>query len=124
MEKPKHSCARPGCPILTNKRYCDQHANLGKRAHRERHSAVYDSPGWKQYSRDFLAKHPVCADPFGLHRGVPVRATCTGHKVAHRGDMRLFSDPANHYPLCNSCNASQACRTEGGFGNPMRKKSE
>jgi len=26
-------------------------------------------------------------------------------------------DPANHYPLCNSCNSFQAAKHEGGFGN-------
>ena len=120
MLRPKKSCAYPGCPVPTHARYCDQHAGTEKRAHTERHSACYDSPGWKQYSRAFLLAHPVCCDPFGRHRDRFVPATCTGHRTAHKGDMRLFSDPANHMPLCVSCNAHMCATYEGGFGNPRQ----
>ncbi len=116
MLKPKRICTSPGCRELVSEGRCVAH----KRPHTERHSAVYDSVGWKEYSRGYVARNPFCADPYGRHRGQRVAASCTGHKVAHRGDMRLFRDPANHTPLCNSCNAFMCTTFEGGFGNARR----
>ncbi len=117
MRRPKRPCGEPGClALIEDGTRCDAH----KRRHSTRHSDVYDSPGWKSYSQQYLRAHPACCDPFKRHPDRIVAATCTGHKVAHRGDMRLFKDPTNHYPLCNGCNAYQCVTLEGGFGNKRK----
>ena len=51
-------------------------------------------------------------------------ATVTGHKQAHRGDEALLWDPANHYALCNGCNAYQCAKFEGGFGRASQQRTE
>jgi 5-methylcytosine-specific restriction endonuclease McrA len=48
---------------------------------------------------------------------VGVAATVVGHRIAFKDDERLKWNPANHYPLCGSCNSYQCAKFEGGFGN-------
>ncbi|WP_216671362.1 hypothetical protein [Mangrovicoccus sp. HB161399] len=43
------------------------------------------------------------------------------HKVAHKGDKRLFWDRSNWQPMNRSCNSRKAIREEGAFGNPIRQ---
>jgi 5-methylcytosine-specific restriction protein A len=116
MLRPKHACGRPGCPTLVDERYCEAHSKRPD----TRRGQGYEQAPWKKYSKVFLAKHPLCADPFKRHPHRFVPATCTGHKVAHKGDVRLYWSPANHVALCASCNAHQCASYEGGFGNPIR----
>lgn len=40
------------------------------------------------------------------------------HRIAHKGDMRLFWDRSNWRPMNRRCNSRKAAATEGGFGNP------
>ena len=116
MLKPKHLCAcRPGCPALTSGAYAAGHEPRRPSARRQGYSSRWDA-----YSKHFLAAHPLCSDPFGRHRGELVKATVTGHRIAHKGDFRLLWEKANHYPLCASCNAYQCAKEEGGFGLPRR----
>src|SRR6266567_5505287 len=117
MFKPKHLCASSGCREITNARFCAVHQPKRPSAR----AAGYDSR-WDTYSRGFLRRHGFCCDPFARHRGQIVRATVTGHKLAHKGNAQLMWDPANHYPLCASCNAYQCVMTEGGFGNATNKR--
>ena len=114
MRLPKRACSQSGCrELVSDGSRCERH----KRSHTARHDPIYDGAGWKEYSRAFLKANPLCCDPFDRHPGRTVAATCTGHRRAHRGDVTLFRDPSNHYPLCNSCNAFQCVKQEGGFGN-------
>ena len=41
------------------------------------------------------------------------------HKVAHKGDMKLFWDRANWQPMCRSCNSRKAVQQEGALGKTM-----
>ena len=112
MLKPPHPCARAGCRALIRiGNYCEQHRAVRPTARAQGYDAK-----WDRYSKSFLRHNPLCVDPFGRHRGQIVMATVTGHKQAHRGDVALLWDKANHYPLCASCNAYQCVTFEGGFG--------
>jgi 5-methylcytosine-specific restriction enzyme A len=103
---------KPGCRALVTGRYCAEHepkrTNVFKATHTQ---------GWRAYSKAFLARHPVCADPYGRHRGQFVAASVTDHIQAHKGDMELFWAHENHQALCNECNAFKCVKLEGGFGN-------
>jgi 5-methylcytosine-specific restriction enzyme A len=111
--KPPHPCAQPGCRTLIRVgNYCDAHRQARPSARKQGYNSK-----WDRYSKQFLRRNPICADPFHRHPGQLVEATVTGHKQAHRGDEALLRDPANHYPLCASCNAYQCVKFEGGFGN-------
>lgn len=117
MRKPGHPCARPGCPVLIEHgRFCPTHTQPRQPAPG---AALYRSGRWKAAALAYLAKHPWCADPFGLHFGRPTPATTVMHKRAHRGDPTLFWDHSNWAPGCSICNGHQAVTREGGFGNPI-----
>lgn len=42
-------------------------------------------------------------------------ATLVDHRIAHKGDQRLFWDVANWQPSCKPCNSRKNVRSEGGF---------
>ena len=55
--KPLKPCRHPGCPNLTDERYCLQHSPLYQRA--SAHKRGYTSK-WQRRSKQFLKKHPLC----------------------------------------------------------------
>ncbi|POP53077.1 HNH endonuclease signature motif containing protein [Zhongshania marina] len=65
---------------------------------------------WQQAAKGFLRRNPWCADHKA--RGVYVTATVVDHKVAHRGDMKLFWDKNNWQGLCGHCHDSHKQRLE------------
>lgn len=56
--KAKHPCGHPGCPNLTEERYCSEHKPL----HPDRPSAAKRGYGskWQRVSKAYLRKHPLC----------------------------------------------------------------
>ena len=98
--KPKRPCKHPGCPRLTNDRYCDQHANLhiGDRANAFERGY---SSRWQKVRKQFLAKHPLCVAC--QRAGKLTSATVVDHVKPHRGDPALFWDENNWQPLCKKC---------------------
>ena len=98
--KPKKPCQHPGCPRLTNNRYCELHAKL--HAH-DRESAKERGYGsrWQKARKQFLAKHPLCAEC--ERNGKLTPATVVDHIKPHRKDMALFWDETNWQPLCKKC---------------------
>jgi 5-methylcytosine-specific restriction protein A len=71
----------------------------------------YDSK-WSRESKAFLASlgNPVCACGCGKP------ADMIDHKVAHKGDKRLFWSRSNWQPMNRRCNSRKAVLTEGAFG--------
>lgn len=41
------------------------------------------------------------------------------HRIAHKGNFRLFWDKSNWQPMTRACNSRKAIREEGGFGRPV-----
>lgn len=74
----------------------------------------YDSK-WERESKAFLALPPnrLCACGCGRP------ADMVDHRIAHKGDMRLFWDRSNWQPMARGCNSRKAIREEGAFGNPI-----
>ena len=72
---------------------------------------------WEQASKAFLAQpeNRYCACGCGRI------ADMVDHRIAHKGDRRLFWDRANWQPMNRRCNSRKAARQEGGFGNPVRE---
>jgi 5-methylcytosine-specific restriction protein A len=64
----------------------------------------------------YLARHPLCADPFGVHGVRVVAATEVDHIVPHKGDMTLFWNAANWQGLCKDCHSRKTATEDGGFG--------
>lgn len=98
--KPKKPCGHPGCPTLTDNRYCDEHVKLYAN---ERGSAAergYDSR-WRKARTRFLKVHTFCVTCKA--EGNLVKAAVVDHVIPHRGDEKLFWDESNWQALCKSC---------------------
>jgi 5-methylcytosine-specific restriction protein A len=69
----------------------------------------------------FLRRHPLCADPFGVHaaQGRIVPAECVDHVVPlrHGGS----NDESNLQALCASCHSRKTVLRDGGFGRARRR---
>ena len=97
--KSKRPCGHPGCPNLTDSRYCEHHKPL----HPDRPSA--DSRGynsrWRKVRAAYLRKHPLCVRC--MADGRSVKATVVDHVIPHRGDQQLMWDENNYQALCKKC---------------------
>lgn len=71
---------------------------------------------WEKESKVFLALPGNSRCACGCGRIADV----VDHKVAHKGDQRLFWSRSNWQPMAKSCNSRKAVRSEGGFGNPVK----
>jgi 5-methylcytosine-specific restriction protein A len=97
--KPKHPCNHPGCPNLTDCKYCEEHQPL----HPDRPSS--DKRGynyrWRKVRDAYLRKHPLCVTC--MQEGRYVQATVIDHIKPHRGDEKLMWDENNYQALCKPC---------------------
>ena len=109
MHRPLRPCTIPGCWRLSANGRCSIH-----RAD-ERPSASRRGYGsrWRRTRADFLARHPLCADPFGRHGSRLVAASEVDHIIPHRGDPDLFWDEANLQALCKSCHSRKTMMEAG-----------
>lgn len=117
-----HPCAFPGCPALVREpweRYCDEHrAQVQRRYDRERGSSAARGYGarWQKLRAMVLRRHPLCADPFGVHaeRGEAVVATEVDHIVPlSRGGTNAMD---NLQPLCKSCHSRKTALEDSRWG--------
>ena len=118
----KKQCARPGCPKLVVKGYCEDHAAHSSSARRVVVKAAlmstkwYNSARWKASRLGFLRAHPLCADSFKRHKEIVAAAVEVDHIVPHKEDWARFWDPTNWQGLCKSCHSMKTAMEDGGFG--------
>lgn len=69
---------------------------------------------WEKASKRFLARpeNALCACGCGRE------ADMVDHRIAHKGDPRLFWVETNWQPFNSICNRRKAVREEGAFGRP------
>ncbi|MDA8212174.1 MAG: HNH endonuclease [Clostridia bacterium] len=116
-QKPLRPCNKPGCPNLTQSRYCEQHAKQEARRYEQERGTAHErgyGSRWRRYREHYLRQHPLCAECLKVDKVVP--ATEVDHKISHKGDHKLFWDPNNHQSLCKSCHSRKTVREDGGFG--------
>jgi len=67
---------------------------------------------WTRESKAYLSQlgNALCACGCGRI------ADMVDHKIAPKGDMRLFWDRSNWQPFNGLCNRRKAIKSEGGFG--------
>jgi 5-methylcytosine-specific restriction protein A len=114
-------CSYPGCPNLTQERYCAEHKQAEARRYDQRRgSAAQRGYGrdWQRYRVSFLAEHPWCVEC--LKQGIHTVATIVDHVKPHKGDMVLFWDVNNHQSLCEHCHNVKTAKEDGGFGYTPR----
>jgi len=110
----KKPCRYPGCPKLTDMRYCPEHERLESQRYEKyrrypNHSMNYDE-SWRRTRERFLEEHPLCEMCQSEGRLIP--AVLVHHKV------RIADGGANEdenlMPLCeyhhSSLNAKEGDR--------------
>ena len=102
--KPKKPCAYPGCPNLTDTKYCETHKQYEPPAHfgKSGENAFYRSSGWKAKRKSFLDEHPFC-----VMCGRP--ASIVDHVVPIRQGGEPLDDD-NLQSLCWSCHSRKSIK--------------
>lgn len=98
--KPLKPCKHPGCPKLTEEKYCGEHKVLHVS---DRVNAIlrsYDSR-WRAVRNRFLKANPLCVKC--KEQGKLTKAAVVDYIKPHRGDENLFWDKSNWQALCKSC---------------------
>ena len=104
--RPKRPCSFPGCPNLTDGRFCEEHAKQeAKRYERyERDPASKRRYGraWKRIRDKYVQEHPFCE--LCYKKGLLVEAEQVHH-------IKPLSEGGSHAPdnlmsLCDSCHGT------------------
>ena len=116
--RPKRPCSYPGCPNLTDGRYCPEHkkimdAQYDMRIRDKGAREFYISHEWKKLRRNFLIEHPFCEE---CHRqGRLTKATVVDHIIPIRqGGPAL--DEGNLQALCASCHSRKSVDEGSRYG--------
>ena len=101
--KPKQPCAYPGCPNLSDGRYCEQHRKLVEKNYEQysRDPEVHKKYGraWKRIRDSYVHKHPLCEQCLKEGRYVAVEEVHHIVPLAEGGS----NDESNLMSLCRSC---------------------
>jgi len=96
-EFPKSPCGFPGCGKLTDKGYCSDHSERGRRSSSDR---GYGSE-WRERRSEQLAKDPLCK--YCRLNGKLIPATQVDHiRPMNAGGV---DHPRNYQSLCHSCHS-------------------
>ena len=111
--KPKRPCSHPGCPLLTDERFCEEHNKQETKRYEkfDRDPVMKNRYGrtWKHIRDRFIAAHPLCEKC--LDKNNTTAATEVHHiKPLSQGGT---SDNSNLMALCTSCHSEITAR-EGG----------
>jgi len=111
--KPKRPCSFPGCPKLTDGRYCEEHAKLEAQRYERygRDPATKKRYGrtWKRIRNRYIRAHPLCERCKTNGKITPA------DEVHHIKPLALGGTNAedNLMSLCKSCHSEITAR-EGG----------
>ena len=101
--KPKHPCRHPGCPKLTENRFCEEHTKEYNRNYEkyDRDPAVRRRYGraWKRIRDSYVKTHPFCEVCFEKGIITPVETVHHKKPLAEGGTH----DRSNLMSLCSSC---------------------
>jgi 5-methylcytosine-specific restriction protein A len=103
--KPKRPCSYPGCPRLTDGRYCDEHQKLTDKQynkyqrnpeHRKRYGRA-----WKRIRDKYIKAHLLCEECFKYNRLNPAEEVHHIIPLAKGGTH----DDDNLMSLCKACHS-------------------
>lgn len=103
--KPKKPCAWPGCPNLTDQRYCPEHQRQANRNYetykRDPLSRKRYGASWQKIRKAYAASHPFCEQCMKDGRFIPVEHV---HHIIPLSEGGTH-DPDNLMSLCKSCHS-------------------
>jgi len=116
--KPKHPCSYPGCPNLTDERYCTEHkkktdASYNRYQRDEDSQSFYNSYTWKEVRRRQLDAVPYCEEC--LRSGRLTKATMVDHRVPIKDGGERYAH-SNLQSLCWSCHSRKSIHEGSRFG--------
>ncbi len=115
--KPKRPCSHPGCPELTDGRFCEKHEKAENRRYEkyDRDPAVRRRYGraWKRIRDSYVKSHPFCE--LCYEKGVLVGTEEVHHKTPL--SMGGTHDRSNLIALCKSCHARIHAQSGDRWGN-------
>lgn len=98
--KPKRPCAYPGCPNLTDGKYCERHKGCERPVLTSPRNPFYATKEWKELRARFIAEHPRCAM-------CGAKAEIVDHIVPIK-DGGPMLDERNLQSLCRSCHGKKS----------------
>ncbi|RKX02326.1 HNH endonuclease [Corynebacterium diphtheriae] len=106
--KPKRPCSHPGCPELTEKRFCPEHACAEDTRYRKyqrdpKINRRYDHR-WRKIRAAYVEAHPLCEDCLARARYTPVDEVHHVIPLEHGGTH----DESNLRSLCKPCHSRQS----------------
>jgi len=101
----KKPCGYPGCPKLTNKRYCPEHEKVEAQRYEKydrdpNHGTNYGT-SWEKIRGRFLEAHPLCE--ICQREGKLIPAVLVHHKKSLRDGGT--NDNGNLAALCQECHS-------------------
>lgn len=107
--KPKRPCAHPGCPNLSDGRFCDKHASRSRNdkdydryARDQTSRAFYTSAAWLRCREVALARDNHLCQPC-LRIGKLEPATTVHHAKELRTNADKALDADNLISVCDAC---------------------
>ena len=117
-------CNYAGCPALISKgRFCPEHQPMSTDMERGSAAARGYDARWRKLREMFLAKHPLCCDPFGYHQRDKATelATDVDHVLPRRAGGSDSYD--NLQSLCHRCHSRKTALQSSGWGNAPKISS-
>ena len=113
-----HPCFVPGCvELIRQGQYCQQHFIAHSHEYnQQRGTAASRGYGgrWQRRRKMYLAAHPICADPDGVHPDQVIPATDVDHIIALRDGGTSRDD--NLQALCHTCHSHKTVKENHRWG--------
>ena len=118
--KPKRPCSHPGCPKLTDGRFCEEHQRQENKRYEkyDRDPAVRRRYGraWKRIRDRHIAEQPLCEMCKKQGRIIPAEEVHHIKPLSQGGTH----DDGNLMSLCKECHSEITAREGGRWHNKSR----
>ena len=117
-KRPKRPCSFPGCPTLTDGRFCEEHAKQEAKRYekyqRDPETRKRYGWAWKRIRDRYIKAHPLCQ--MCLESGN--RKLTPASEVHHIKPLAKGGthDEDNLMALCSSCHSTITAREGGRWG--------
>ncbi|MCK9326793.1 MAG: hypothetical protein M0P69_14975 [Bacteroidales bacterium] len=122
--RPLKPCNKPGCPNLTDSRYCEQHRKQEQQRYDQERGTAHQrgyTARWGRYSRWFRRQPENVFCKLQLP-GCTNLTQCVDHIQPCVPTDPSWWDPVNHQGACIHCNSVKGKRHMRGEGRPFEAK--